>query len=185
MTATKLRLVLLGLIALLLIGFSTGAWWMQTLLADQVRQTDHIKIDADISTTELQQLKSLDKQLIGEQDIVSRAKQIAASTEQYRYQDQVVSDISDYAARYGIGVSTFDFSAAQSAKPTAAVGGAKKTAFRLILRGPIPYITFLRFLQDVEKNLTKIQVTSLTLSPDKDPNNIAKPNLGLEVYLKS
>lgn len=183
MTATKLRLILLGLIVLLVAGFGTGAWWVQTQLAERVRQTDHTKIDAEVSTTELQQVKNLEKQLADQEDVVNRAKQIAASTAQYRYQDQVVSDISDYAARYGIKVSSFDFSGAQSAKPTT-VGGAKKTAFRLTLKGPLPYITFLRFLQDIEKNLTKIQVTSLTLSPDKDPNNIADPNLGLEVYLK-
>lgn len=185
MTATKLRWVLVGLILVLLSGFSAGAWWVQGILNDKVHQTDHTTIDAEISTTELQQLKALEKQLAGQQDIVNRAKEIAASTEQYHYQDQVVSDISDYAARYGIRVNTFDFSGAQSAKPTTTPGGAKKTAFRLSLRGPIPYITFLRFLQDVEKNLTKIQVTSLTLSPDKDPNNIANPSLGLEVFLKS
>jgi hypothetical protein len=183
MTATKLRLVLFGVIALLLLGLGTGAWYIQSILAENVKRTDHSKIDAEISTIELQQLKTLQKQLAGEQDIINRAKEIAASTEQYRYQDQVVTDISDYAARYGIRVNTFDFSGTQA--KASSVAGAKKTAFKLSLKGPIPYITFLRFLQDVEKNLTKIQVTSLTLSPDKNPNNIANPNLGLEVYLKS
>ena len=183
MTATKLRYVLFGLIALLLAGLGTGAWWVQTLLAERVHQTDHTTIDADVVTTELQQLKSLEKQLVDQADVVSRAKEIAASSALYRYQDQVISDISSYAGRYGIKINTFDFSIAQSTKPT--TSGAKKTPFTVTLKGPIAFITFIRFLQDLELNLTKIQVTSLTLSPDKNPNNIANPNLGLEVYLKN
>ena len=183
MTATKLRLVLLGVIAVLILGFGTGAWWVLTLLAGSVHQTDHIITDADVTTTELQQLKSLEKQLAEQEDIVSRAKDIAANKASYGYQDQVVTDITSYANRYGIKISTCDFSAAQKAKVDAS--GAKKTPFNVTLKGPIGYVTFIRFLQALERNLTKIQVTSLTLSPDKNPNNISNPNLGLEVYLKN
>jgi hypothetical protein len=184
MTATKLRLVLLGVVAVLVLGLGAGAYFVLGLLADRAHQTDHTKADADTTSTELQQLKSLEKQLEDQADIVSRAKEIAATTAQYKYQDQVISDISVYASRYGIKISTFDFSAAQSAKPDTS-GGAKKTPFTLTLKGPIPFVTFIRFLQDIERNLTKIQVTSLTLSPDKNPNNIANPTIGLEVYLNN
>lgn len=184
MTATKLRLTLLGILVLLLGGFGTGAWWVHSILGDSVRQTDHAQIEAEVAVGELNQLRDLRKQLVEESDVTERAKQIAASTEQYKYQDQVIADIAGYAARHGITISAFDFSKAASAKPSEAVGGAKKTPFTITLKGPLPYITFLRFLQDLEKNLTRIQLTSLTLAPDKDPNNISNPNLGLEVYLK-
>lgn len=182
MTATKLRYILLSLIVVLMGCFSAGAWWVQGLLAHSVRDTDHAKIDAEVSTAELQQLKSLQKQLADDQDIVDRAKQIAASTEQYRYQDQVIKDVSDYAARYGIRVNTIDFT---STSAPAAAGGAKKVAFTVSLKGPLPYTTFMLFLRDIEQNLTKIQVTSLTLAPDKDPRAVATPSLSLEVFLKS
>lgn len=184
MTATKLRYILLALIVVMLGGFAFGAWWIQGVLAQHVRDTDHAKIDAEVSNTELQQLKQLQKQLADEQDIVERAKQIAVSAEQYRYQDQVIKDISDYAARYGISINTIDFTQT-AGQQTAASGGAKRTAFTVSLKGPLPYTTFMQFLRSVEKNLTKIQVTSLTLAPDKDPNSITNPSLSLEVYLKS
>jgi hypothetical protein len=184
MTATKFRLILAGVIVVLLLGFGAGAYFMLGILSDRVRQTDHTKVDADITTTELQQLKNLQKQLADQSDVVSRAKEIAATTAQYKYQDQVISDISVYAARYGIRISTFDFSIAQTVKPEASTG-AKKTPFTLTLKGPIAFTTFLRFLQDIEHNLTKIQVTSLTLSPDKNPNNVANPTVGLAVYLNN
>lgn len=182
MTATKLRYILLGLIVVLLAGFGAGIWWVQGLLANSVRDTDHAKIDAEVSTTELQQLKSLQKQLADQQDIVERAKQIAVSTEQYRYQDQVIKDVSDYAARYGIRINTIDFTTTNA---PAASSGNKKIAFTISLKGPIPYTTFMLFLRDIEQNLTKIQVTSLTLAPDKDPRTVSTPSLSLEVFLKS
>lgn len=183
MTATKLRYILIGLIALMVIGFSVGGWWLQGVLASQVTQTDHAKADAEVADTELQQLKSLQKQFAGEQDVINRAQQIAASSSQYQYQDQVVKDISDYANRYGITVTTIDFSS--TTKSTQTVAGAKNTPFTVSLKGPIAYTTFMRFLHDIEQNLTKIQVTSLTLAPDKDPNNITNPSLGLAVFIKS
>lgn len=182
MTATKLRYILLALIVVMVGGFAFGAWWVQGLLAQHVRDTDHAKIDAEVSNTELQQLKQLQKQLADEQDIVERAKQIAVSADQYRYQDQVIKDVADYAYRYGISVNTIDFT--QTAGQQAS-GGAKRTAFTVSLKGPVPYTTFMQFLRAIEKNLTKIQVTSLTLAPDKDPNSITNPSLSLEVYLKS
>jgi hypothetical protein len=185
-TATKLRCILICLIIVLLGGFTAGAWWVQGILAEKVQETDHAKTDADISSTELQQLKQLKKQVADEQDVVDRAKQIAATSAQYQYQDQVIKDVSDYAARYSIQVSTFDFSSAS--KPGAnstGPNGAKKTSFTVTLKGPVAFVTFMKFLRDLEDNLTKIQVTSLTLAPDKDPTNITNPTISCEVYLKS
>lgn len=179
-----MRWVLVGVIVTLLAGFGFGAWWLQGVLAESVKATDRFKIDAEISTSELQQLKNLQLLLADEQDVIERTKQIAASTAQYRYQDQVISDLAGYARRRGIQISAFDFSGAAKAKQTELVGGAKRTPFSITLKGPLQYTTFLRFLQDIEKNLTKIQVTSLTLSPDKDPNKIANPSLGMDVYIK-
>jgi hypothetical protein len=183
MTATKLRYVLAGLIVVLLGGFGAGTWWVQGILAEKVRETEHAKIDAELSATEVQQLKQLDKQLEEQEDVVQRAKQIAASSAQYQYQDQVIQDVSNYAARYGIQVSTFDFSSKTTSSSTA--GGAKKTPFTVTLKGPLSFVTYMRFLRDIEGNLTKIQVTSMTLAPDKDPNNITNPSLSCEVFLKS
>lgn len=186
MTATKLRYILIGFIILLFGGFVAGAWWVENLLAAKVIETDHARTDADMSATELQQLKQLQKQLAIEQDVISRAKQIAATSAQYQYQDQIINDVSDYAGRYGIGISNFDFSSTPGASTTTqTVNGAKKVAFTVTLKGPLPYTTFLRFMRDLESNLTKIQVTSLTLTPDVDPNSVTNPTLSLAVYVKS
>ncbi|MGH7196797.1 MAG: type 4a pilus biogenesis protein PilO [Candidatus Saccharimonadales bacterium] len=179
MNAVILRYILLGVLVLMLLGLGAGGWWLQDTLTAKMRETDHARIDAELSQQEVEYLKQLKERLAQQKDIVERTKQIAATADQYGYQDQVVGDISTYARRHGITISSFDFSAAGQKTDAA------KTPFAVTLKGPLAYITFLRFLQDIEKNLTKIQVTSLALSPDtKNPNNITNPTVGLEVYLK-
>lgn len=184
MNATKLRYVLGGIIGLLVIIIIAGIWFLQSFLNQQVLTTDHAKIDADISQQEALKLRKLQTEMAGMKDIIARTKQIAATTEQYGFQDQVISDLSTYAGRNGIRINSFDFSqTAPGSKPGTAPSG--KTTFLVSLRSPVKYESFLKFVRDIEQNLTKIQVTSLTLSPDpKDTSLIQNPTLGLEVFLK-
>lgn len=182
MTATKLRYVLIAAILLTVGGFGAAGWWAQQVLAQKARETDHARIDADLSSLELQQLRRLKTQLEQQQEIIGRAQQIAATAEQYRYQDQVISDIQQYAGRYGIQISNFDFGAKAGSKSSD--NTSNKTAFTITLRGPLAYDVFLKFLRDLEANLTKLQITSLTLAPDKNPTLISNPSISLEVFLK-
>lgn len=184
MTASRLRLVLIGCIVIMVVGFGAGGWWVQQLLAEKVRDTDHTRIEAEVAQTELQQLRRLSQQIAEQKDVVERAKQIAGTNAQFGYQDQVINDITSYANRHGIQIGVIDFGAANTVSKTAEVNGAKKTSFNVSLRGPLPYESYLRFMQDLENNLTKIQVISMTLSPDKNPKNVTNPTINLEVYIK-
>lgn len=184
MTATKLRMIFIGVIVSMILGCSLGGFLLQQQLAQTVLETDHARIDAEVAVSELQQLKRLDQQFTEQKDILERAKQIAASADQYKYQDQVINDINEYARRYRLQVSTFDFSTNASSIDKSPVNGTKKTPFTVTLNGPLPYSDFLKFIGDIERNLTKIQVNSLALSPDKNPALVTNPTLNLEVYLK-
>src|SRR5687768_3952967 len=99
MTATKLRYILGGIIGLLTIVVIAGIWFLQSFLNQQVVTTDHAKIDAEVSLQEAQKLRKLQTEMASMKDIVARTKQIAATTEQYGFQDQVISDLSVYAER--------------------------------------------------------------------------------------
>lgn len=177
MNAKILRIVLSVLMAALLGGLVGGAWWGSEFLASAVRDSDHKRIDAQVSATELQQLKQLKTQLATQADLIDRVHSIAGSTNLYRYQDQVIEDISSYAKRYNMRIANFDFVTSTKAAST-------KTPFNITIGGQVDYRSFLMFLRDIETNLTKIQVTSLSLNPDKNPAYISNPTLGLEVYIK-
>lgn len=181
MSAVKLRAVLIGLIVLLTFGIVGGTWELHQLLLDQARETDHAKIDADLSQLELDKLKKLQADLAAKKDLIERTKQITTTANQYHYQDQVVSDINAYAYRNGLTISSFDFGASAKANPA----GAAKTAFTLSLQNPVKYDQFLAFIHQIESNVTHMQITTIALSPDtRNPTQILNPTIGLEVFLK-
>lgn len=184
MTATKLRYILIAIIVLMILGIAAGSWQLQKILASQVLQTDHAKIDAELSQLELEKLQKLQVDLVTQKDIVDRARQIAASTNQYQYQDQVIKDLSAYAARDGIAISSFDFGVANSGgKVSTPTGG--KTPFTVNLQTSQRYDQVLNFLRQIEQNATKMQITSLTLAPDpRNPSQVANPTIGLEVFIR-
>jgi hypothetical protein len=187
MNATKLRITLAALLVVLATGCAAGGWWAQGYLAEKVKETDHARIDAEVSQLEIQKLKQLKEKLAKDKDIVERAKQISSTAAQYRYQDKVVQDIGEYANRRGIQINSFDFNLIQKSQSgqSAAPTGAEKVTFTITLRGPLPFDTFAAFLRDIESNLTKIQVTSLTIAPDiKDIKKVTNLSLTLEVYVK-
>lgn len=184
MKATTLRLVL-ACSLLVLVGLcGAGAWWANEMLKQSVADTDHAKIDADIGQLEVEKLRKLQAELAGKKDIVERAAQIASTAQNYQYQDQVVSDLQTYARKTGIEISAFDF-AAGSGEQQAGPAGTTLTPFTINLRGPLAYDKVMQFLRDIENNLTKLQVTSLSLSPSKEnPTQLTNPSMSLVVYLK-
>lgn len=185
MTATKLRIIMIAILALAIIGIGAGVWWVHSVLTVYVIGADHAKIDAQLSDLDLNKLRKLQSDLKDKQEIVARADQIAANASNYQYQDQVVSDLTTYAGRRGIKISAFNFNAGNSTQGSEGPAGTTLTAFTITLVGPIDYNTFLQFLYDVENNLTKIQVTSLSLAPDQsNPKLVTNPSLSLVVYLK-
>lgn len=186
MNALKLRIILAVGFVVLLGALGTGGWWLQNMLAAQVSQTDHSRVDAEIAQLELEKLRRLETQLEEQKDIVERADQIAANAGNYQYQDQVVKDLEAYANRHNITISGFDFSSGVT--PGAAnnsPAGTARTPFSISLKGPLSFDRFMNFLRDIENNLTKLQVSSLSLTPaPDDPNMVSNPSLSLVVYLK-
>lgn len=187
MKATVLRTALILTLLLLVVGCGAAGWWTQGLLAEKVLEADHARIDAEISQLEVQRLQQLKETLAKDKDLIERTKQIAVAAEQYKYQDQVVGDIGAYAARHNIQIATLTFANTQQkpASGSSAPEGATKATFTVTLKGSIPFGAFMQFLGDIESNLTKMQVTSLALTPDsKDSKLVSTPTLNLEVYIK-
>jgi len=186
MNALRLRIVLVIGLVLLLAAVVLGVWWLQGQLAVNVGNTDHARTDSEIAQLDVEKLRRLESQLEQQKDVVERADQIAATADNYRYQDQVVKDIENYANRHQITVSNFDFSG--GAQPGSAAGspaGTIRTPFSVSLRGPLSFDKFMNFLRDIENNLTKLQVSSLSLTPiADDPKMVSNPSLSLVVYLK-
>lgn len=63
--------------------------------------------------------------------------------------------------------------------------GVQAVTANITLKNPVPYTNFLRFLKLIEGNVTKMQVTGVSLSPDNGHSDqISNPTIGLIVYTR-
>ena len=175
---------LYALIVLLIAGIGYSTYFIHQKLSSYVVQVDHLKIDSEINQQSIENAQKLRRALEENRDSVARAAAIVADTKYYEYQDQIVKDVSSYAAASGLTVLGFDFSTPNSGKGSS-IKGIKTTVANISLQNPVPYSNYLRFLKLIERNLTKMQVTQMDISNDlKTPGTISSPVLRLEVYVR-
>lgn len=161
------------------------------LLTAKAMEVDHRRTDAELAQEELVGLDNLRNNLDNNADVVNKTKEIVATAEQYHFQDQVIQDLTVYAKQAKIEIIGYDFGSSPGAKvaPTKGVATPSnvppKTLVTVRLQNDIPYTSFLRFLMSIEQNVTKMQLTGLTLQPvDKSPTNVQGPIIELEVFIQ-
>ena len=175
---------LYGLIVLLVAGIGAGSYLMHMKLVGYVTNVDHTKIDTELSEQGIENAKKLRRTLDDNRESVARAAAIVADTKYYEYQDQIVQDISSYAAASGLTVLGFDFTTSTSAKATA-ITGVKAVVATISLSSPVNYDNYLQVLKLIERNLTKMQITQLDISNDlKNIGSVNSPVITLEVYVR-
>jgi hypothetical protein len=196
LTAASLRLILsiflFVIIALGILLFS----FAYSKLKDAAVDVSHSVADASASQNNLQNLQKLKQDLAAKQDVVTRAENIVAESRSYEYQNQIINDLNDYAARAGLSITTIDFSSAQAgtgptttpgtaapATPSTTINGVKSTFVSVTLKNPVNYTGVLRFLKSIEQNLTKMQVSNIGLSK-ADDGGVSSNALNIEVYIK-
>lgn len=191
LTATTLRIILsasLFLIAAIgIVGFSYAKSYLKTVAID----TSHTVVDANASQDNLQTLQRIQKILAADQDVIARTNSIVADSQSYQYQDQIISDLNSYATKAGISITNLDFSAAATASPTGSPAtatpqptGVKSTSVTVTLSNPVGYNNLLTFVRSVEQNLTKMQISRVSLSKGIDKNTVTSDALTIEVYIK-
>lgn len=183
MKATTLTNVLIGVILLVVVATIVANWQLQALLSSDITTTNSLKQDANDSSINLAKAKNLETYMQLHADEVDKAASIVAETKTYKYQNQVIKDVTRYARSAGLSILEFNF-------PESTSSSAQKTAVKSIraeitLRNPVEYRNFIRFLKYIEQNLTKMQITNISLSSNSDnPTLIDSPVVGLEVYVR-
>lgn len=183
-------------------------------LEQKSKEASHAAIDSEVGTKNIDHLQDLATELQKNQDVATRAASIVADSRQYRYQDQIVNDVNTYAKAAGVTILGFDFSesgsssgdgsessgdssttsgasTAQTAatpqtntQTTNAAPGLKTVNASIQLDSPIPLTNFLIFLKYIEQNVTKMQITGVTLTPADNPNLISNPTINIMVYTR-
>jgi hypothetical protein len=153
MKASSLRSFLVVLIVILIIAVAGGFY----LGFQQIRlfaiEVSHTAVDADASGKQIEELQILKQQLEERDKLVAKANKLFATPN--NYQSRALSDVQKYAQTYGVTILNTNFE--PSAEET--IGNT----FVITLKSPVNYTKLLNFLDAIEGNLPKMQVTSVSL----------------------
>ncbi|MDN5275002.1 MAG: exported protein of unknown function [Candidatus Saccharibacteria bacterium] len=191
LTATRLRIILaVSLLLIEVLGslFVTNA---DRILKSYAAEVSQVRADANASQNNVQTLRKIQQELLANKDAIARTNGIVADSQSYQYQDQIITDLNDYAKRANITLTNLDFlatapSGTTTPAPTGgttAVAGVKTTSVSVTIKNPVEYDRLLRFIKSIEENLTKMQISSIGLAKDSG-GGVTSQVLTIEVYIR-
>ena len=209
MTANKLRYILISALILLFFASAAGFYFVQNLLRAYAKETSSLNSEAAICDQNLAALKNIESYLAAHQQDQDLAQKVVADSKEYRYQNEIVSDISDFADKSGIHITSYDFSSSKdgaagstSSTPSTSTtttpsatpsGGAaagtsslKSTTVNVSIQSPVNYTKLLNFISLIEQNTTKMQISgiSLTRSDEGGKSKVSSESFDIEVYVR-
>lgn len=185
LTAVVFKRILIALLVLFVGGAVYGCYMAQNILKATEVEANHAKIEVENGRDELEKMTALQDYLTKHDQEVQRAAAVVAQSTEYRYQDQIVRDINSFARTAGVSVLGFNFPVESAVGKRPAATAGLKTIHADVTLQSVEYTAFLRFLKLIELNLTKMQITDITVSPaDANASQIDSPVIGLEVYLQ-
>jgi hypothetical protein len=207
LTPTKLRIILIITMTLLLAAAIAGFYFGQKTLSAYATEVSTKVAEAENSKDSVNQLQKLESELERLSSVRERTKSIVAESRSYLYQDQIIADLNNYANQAGISISQFNFqteAAATGAAPATSAAPAtpdanssspppvttsptpavKSTTVSITLKTPIKYENLIKFIRSIEQNLTKMQISGISLNPGEDAETISTDSLNIEVYIK-
>jgi hypothetical protein len=198
MTASKFRLILLSNIVLLLAISAGGFWFLRGQLALYAEQVQKDSTAASTSSNDISRLQLLQRQLEEDKVAVTRAKSIVADSQAYQYQNQIITDITSYGVASGVTITSIDFSEKGGvggtaappvgALPTASLvapAGLKTTSAVIAVKNPVNYLSIMRFVHSIESNLTKMQITGVSLQKSGvSTSEVTTTPLTIQVYTR-
>lgn len=202
LTPARLRIMLtvsLLLIALAMAGIFSVA---QNILKSQAKIVSAAASQSQDSADLVQSLDATKRQLAKNQSAIERASAIVAESKQYQYQNQIITDLTQFATANGVTITSITFptttgGTAGAAAPTAAAGtpaagapvvpaatpsGVKSITASIAIKSPVDYASFLNFINAIQNNLTKMQVSNLSLTSSAD--GISSQTLNIQVYVR-
>jgi Tfp pilus assembly protein PilO len=188
MTARKLFLILLGLNILLV-----GATLVVFALASSAAQSKSQKISAlkaDNQSNEevLNNYKVLQNTLNSNKDLEATIQRVLPADKD---QSAALSILDQFSKNNGVPIQQITFSpgsgkqAGQTLTSPSGINGVSVISVTMQL-GSTRYQNLLNFLKSIETTQRRMQVTSLTISPNStNPDILDQTNLTIDIYLKA
>jgi hypothetical protein len=203
LTATKLRLALVGALVLLAAIGTTIFIVGYNSLADFAVETSATATKAAESNRKVQELTITKRQLQENEKAIERASRIVAESKGYIYQEVIIEDLNRIAQQSGfqiLGITFGDTTTTGAAAPTATAapagqsaaplaGGVKSITATVRISEKVEYKEMVKFLYAIEQNLTKMSISKVTLSSNLEDggglsSKVLTDELQMEVYVR-
>jgi len=162
MKATSTRNILAFLMFVVIAGAAAGFYFGLQTIRTYALDVSHTVSDANASGKNVEQLSELKQALADREPLVAKANSLFAT--EATYQSQVLKDLQKYASDAGITISNTSFDK-QSASDTAPIASAVTSESVVVtVSSPVSYARLMKFLDELEGNLPKLQVTGISLS---------------------
>lgn len=194
LNAVSLRLMLVVGMIVILAASAALFWVIAGTLRDVAVTTNHTKKDAEVSANTVENLERIQDTLENNKEVVDRTNRIVAESQSYQYQDQIIKDLNDYARSTGVSITNIDFSSAaetgsssgseENKSSSSTISGVNSVSANITLNTPVNYTSLLRFLNSIEQNLTKMQVSKVNVAKAEGANEVSSEALTIQVYTR-
>lgn len=175
-----MRNILAFILVIVIIGSVIGFYFGLQLVKAYSLDVSHAVTDSNASGKNIDQLSQLKTELASGKVLVSKADQLFSTPSSY--QTQALKDISKYAADAGVSVSSIDSGkATTTGTPT-----APDYSETITLSSPVSYVKFIKFIDAIEGNLPKMQITGITIGRPSSPSgdNITTDKITITVSVR-
>lgn len=186
--------IVLSLLLLIILSAMVGlVIFAYSFLSKTSEEVGKMQTEATAVDAKIQSLLASKSQLDRNSDTVKKAKNIVSESKLYQYQNQIIQDLNTYADRAGIPIKSFTFQnePTTSAKTTTpskqtptSPAGVKSTFVSIQLGDHIDYTKFLHFLSLIEKNVTRMQLSGVSISRGANNHEISIQSLEVKVYTR-
>lgn len=166
--ATTTRNVLSFILVLVIIGAAVGFYFGLQFIKTYAVEVSHVVTDSKAAGESEKSLSTLKTELSNGEELVGTANKLFSTSSTYK--EQIQSDITRYASEAGITVISIDPSsdaapAGPNKAPSAPRGSTPTDTSEVItIKSPVSYAKLIQFMQSIEDNLPKMQITAIGIS---------------------
>ena len=172
---SNLRTILAVLLVIIIAGGGAVFYFGLGMVREFAGEVNQSAVDAEASGAQISQLQTLRNQLSQSNSLVDKANQLFATPG--NYQTQALRDVKNYANAAGLTIASTNF-----ADP--AQSGAY--SMTVTFKNPVSYSKLIGFLNNIEGNLPKLQVSSIALghADSSNPDFVQTGEIKIDISVR-
>lgn len=186
--ASSLRSTMAVIIYLMIGLIGVGFYYAQDWLQEEANTVGQIIAQSTAGDGNTQELEKLKAEIAKRQPAAVKANSIMMSSQTWR--TEIVQHLNAYAAKAGISITNYDFAKEDASAKTiggatpALVGGVQTASINITLNSPIDFASFMKFLEEIENSIPKMQVSGINITRSQGSSSITTQPLTVKVYTR-